>query len=158
MEDITLAQYKGKKVRVICLDCDLLKTFDGTELLSQYGNANMPGLLDTLHTLVGCERPKAGFCNRCSLTYHIGIDEWIRRAGMVSRDDYEIALGKRLSDLKEWEVPEARCECGRRGKLNRNSLMRKHGRDARIKDLAHLVFCQGCKKYDSVIEISQLPR
>lgn len=158
MEDITLAHYNGKKVRVICLECDLLKTFDGTELLSEYGNTNMPGLLDDLHTRVGCVRPKTGFYNRCSLIYHIGIDEWIRRSGMVSRDDYEIALGKRLCDLKEWEVPEARCKCGRRGKLNRSSLVRKHGGDARIKDLARLVFCQVCKKYDSVIEISQLPR
>lgn len=156
--DISLSHYAGKKVRVICLECDVLKTFEGSDLLSEFGDVSMPGMLDTLHTKAGCEKPKTGYYGRCTMTYYISPAEWVKRGGYVSRDEYEIALGKRLRDLKEWETLEAKCTCGRQGRLNPKSLIRRYGGDARIRDLSRKLICQDCKKYDSVIEITTLPR
>lgn len=156
--DITLSLYTGKKVRVICLECDVLKTFDGSELLSEFGDVSMPSMLDPLHTKAGCVKPKTGYYGRCTMTYYFAPDEWVRRGRYVSRDDFEIALGKRLRDLKEWETLEAKCACGRSGRLNPKSLIRRYGGEARIRDLSGKLICQVCKKYDSVIEITTLPR
>lgn len=158
MGALTLLQHAGKKVRVICEECDLLRSFNGDELISQFGDMSMPSLLDPLRIRVGCEKPKAGIYNRCALSYYFTHDEWVREAGMVSRTEHEIALGKRICDLQEWEYLMARCQCGRRAKLNLNSLARRYGRQARLKELATKLLCQDCKKYDSVIEISSLPR
>jgi hypothetical protein len=154
----TLADHVGHKVSVICEECEILKRFDGKKLFELHGDANMPGLLETLSRSLGCERPKSGFYDRCKLVYYFTHDEWIKRTGLVSREEHEIALGKRLADLHEWEVINAHCRCGHIGRLNRKSLERKYGFQARIKELAPKLLCQDCKKYDSVIQISSLPR
>ena len=154
----TLSDYVGKKVSVICEGCEIFRHFDGGDLLAEHGDASMPGLLANLATAIGCERSTTGFYDRCKLTYYFTHKEWCERAGCVTQDEYQIALGKRLADLKEWETLNARCRCGRRGRLSRKSLERKYGSQARIKDLAPKLLCQDCKKYDSVIEISSLPR
>lgn len=154
----TLAGYKGRKVQVICEECEILRSFDGTALFEEHGDTNMPGLLADLAKAVGCERPKSGFYNRCKLHYYFTHDEWANSMGLVSRDEFEIAMGKRLADLQEWEVLTARCRCGRYGTLNRKALERKCGPEARLKDLAARLRCKECKRCDSVIEISSLPR
>lgn len=154
----TLSEYAGKKVSVICAACEILRHFEGEGLLAEHGDVSMPGLLEVISKLVGCERSTTGFYNRCTLTYYFSHREWCERSGCVTREEYQIALGKRLADLKEWETLNARCRCGRHGRLNRKSLERRYGPQSRIRELAAKLLCQECKKYDSVIEISSLPR
>ena len=154
----TLLDYAGKRVTVICEECEVLKHFDGDKLFIKHGDHSMPGLLADLAKAVGCERPKSGYYNLCRLTYHRRFDEWAKQLGYISREQHEIALGKRLADLKEWEVLHAVCQCGRRAKLNRRALERKLGLNARIKELATKLQCKDCNEHASVIEISSLPR
>lgn len=158
MKSPMLSDYRGQKIKVICEECDILKTFDGDALFDEHGDANMPGLLGNLCKTLGCTRSKEGFYNRCSLVYYFTHEEWMAKSGMVSREAYEIALGKRLADLQEWEVLHGRCRCGRRGQLNKSSLARRYGPNARLKELESRLLCKECKKYDSVIDISSLPR
>ncbi|MEQ1407795.1 hypothetical protein ABK249_23010 [Neorhizobium sp. Rsf11] len=158
MQAAMLAEYKGRRVTVICEECEILRSFDGTALFEEHGDVSMPGLLGDLAKAVGCDRSKSGFYNRCTLHYYFTHDEWADRTGLVSREEFEIAVGKRLADLQEWEVLTARCRCGRYGTLNRKALERRCGREARLKDLAGRLRCKECKRCDSVIEISSLPR
>ncbi len=159
MGAFTLASYAGKKVRVICLECDILRSFDGDRLIAEFDDSrDMPGLLDDLHARIGCSKPRVGYSGRCALTYHITHEEWVARSGMITRHEHEIALGKRLCDLLEWEFLLARCKCGRVKRLNHAALVRKVGAQTRIKELAAKLRCSGCQKADSVIEISTMPR
>ena len=154
----SLSEYRGKKVTVICEECEVLQHFDGDELFGKHGDASMPELLGELAKAVGCERPKKGYYDLCRLFYYRRLDEWVKQRGYISREQHEIELGKRLADLREWEVLKAVCQCGRRAKLNRKALERRVGSNARIKDLAAKLHCKECKRYASVIEISSLPR
>jgi hypothetical protein len=154
----TLLDYAGKRVTVICEECEILRHFEGDKLVAEYGDEAMPHLLADLAKGLGCDRPKVGYHNLCRLSYHRPFNTMVEELGYISKDQHEVSLGKRLSDLLAWEVLHAVCSCGRRAKLNRKALERQVGKNARIKDLAPKLHCKECKRYATLIEISTLPR
>lgn len=53
---ITLSDYAGKDVGIICEKCQFFKILEGSKLLSFYGEKHMPELLANLsRDVVGCE-------------------------------------------------------------------------------------------------------
>lgn len=97
-----LGWHRGKKVGVICEDCELLRFYDGSELFEKYDNINMPSLLPKLAKERGCERTENSFYERCRMTYHHKPDVWARKMGYVPRDEIQ-AEDRTFGDLPEWE-------------------------------------------------------
>ncbi|MFF0919074.1 hypothetical protein ACFYE8_05155 [Rhizobium leguminosarum] len=139
-----LGWHRGKKVGVICEDCELLRFYDGSELFEKYDNINMPSLLPKLAKERGCERTENSFYERCRMTYHHKPDVWARKMGYVPRDEIQ-AEDRTFGDLPEWEGLVAFCrnaDCKRKESLDRWALQKRLGKDTKISAIGPRLKCK----------------
>lgn len=54
----SLSEYRGKKVTVICEECEVLQHFGGDELFGKHGDASMPELLGNLPKPLAASDPR----------------------------------------------------------------------------------------------------
>ncbi|MGO7673870.1 hypothetical protein ACC817_28620 [Rhizobium ruizarguesonis] len=141
----SLESYAGKRVGVICEECEILKFFNGDELIARFGNTPMPSLLAMLaKENLGCQRTENKYYERCKLTYHHSPEEWARRRGYVNPE--ETRKGDRaLGDLAEWEGLVAFCrsaDCKRKQSLDRWALQKRLGKDTKISAIGPRLKCK----------------
>lgn len=140
-----LNSYKGKRVGIICEDCEILKFFDHDELIARFGNTPMPSLLAMLaRENLECHRTENKYYDRCRLTYHHSPEEWARRHGYVKPD--KARKGDRtLGDLAEWEGMVAFCgnaDCKRKRPLDRWALQKRLGKTMKILAIGPRLKCK----------------
>ncbi|MBY3067478.1 hypothetical protein HFO74_29345 [Rhizobium laguerreae] len=140
-----LKSYAGKRVGVICEECEILKFFDGDELIARFGNVPMPSLLAVLaKENLECHRTENRYYDRCRLTYHHSPEEWARRHGYVKPEDAQ-KRDRALGDLAEWEGLVAFCknaDCKRKRPLDRWALQKRLGKDTKISAIGPRLKCK----------------
>ncbi|MGO6667966.1 hypothetical protein ACCS43_21785 [Rhizobium ruizarguesonis] len=140
-----LKSYAGKRVGVICEECEILKFFDGDELIARFGNFPMPSLLAMLaRENLECHRTENRYYDRCRLTYHHSPEEWARRHGYV-KPEHAPKVDHVLGDLAEWEGLVAFCknaDCKRKRPLDRWALQKRHGKDTKISAIGPRLKCK----------------
>lgn len=140
-----LNSYKGKRIGVICEDCEILKFFEGDALIAKRGNVPMPTLLQTLAKEdLGCQRIENKYYERCKLVYHHSPEEWARRRGYVKPEGARKG-DRTLGDLAEWEGMVAFCgnvDCKRKRPLDRWALQKRLGKETKISSIGPRLKCK----------------
>jgi len=154
-----LKSYAGKRVGVICEECEILKFFEGDALIAKHGNVPMPTLLEILaKENLGCQRTENKYYERCKLIYHHSPEEWARRRGYVKPEDTK---GDRaLGELAEWEGMVAFCgdpKCKRKQPLDRWALQKRLGKQTKISTIGPRLKCK-CGHRGASIVISYVSR
>ncbi|EJB02862.1 hypothetical protein Rleg9DRAFT_1676 [Rhizobium leguminosarum bv. trifolii WSM597] len=140
-----LKSYAGKRVGVICEECEILKFFEGDALIAKHGNVPMPTLLETLaKENLGCQRTENKYYERCKLTYHHSPEEWARRRGYVKPEDAR-KDDRAIGELAEWEGMVAFCgdpKCKRKQPLDRWALQKRLGKHTKISTIGPRLKCK----------------
>ncbi|MBY4613640.1 hypothetical protein [Rhizobium redzepovicii] len=140
-----LKSHAGKRVGVICEDCEILKFFEGDALIAKHGNVPLPTLLETIAKEdLGCQRIENKYYERCKLTYHHSPEEWARRRGYVKPEDAR-KDDRAIGELAEWEGMVAFCgdpKCKRKQPLDRWALQKRLGKHAKISTIGPRLKCK----------------
>ena len=154
-EAYTLSDYGGEPVCVLCEDCELLKSISSAELLIEFGDLQMPTMLEKIsQEVLKCPKPMEGFSGRCRLRYHTksgSIMEALKQAPSPP---------VKVKEIRNWEIVVAKCNyCGHVSNIPHWQLNRAAKADTTVDDIAKRLKCKRCSvKGDVKITIAKMPR
>jgi len=150
------AELERKKIWVICEDCELLRSFDGNAIKTEFAATPAPSPLRMIaQKLIGCPKSKEDFGPRCRMSYY-----WTSEERSAKAAQKEESAGVRVFDLRSWEVVVAGCgSCKHVTELPRWKLLKMVGGNMPLKELQPRLKCRKCgEKGGSYITIAKLPR
>lgn len=152
-----LEWHRGKKIGVICEQCELLKFFEGEELFAKHGNYHVPSLRSVLAAELGCKRTENSFYDRCQLTFYYTHDEWAELNG-YKRPDPPKGTMRAIGELEEWEGLIAICPgCRTQRTLDHRALRKRLGKSTVIASIEPRLKCQ-CGRRGARIVIGHMSR
>jgi hypothetical protein len=106
-----LSEFRGKPIDVSCKLCGSHWSYQGDDLLTEFGDVNMPGLLGMLAKREGCGRVHNAYYDRCSLVYEKQLHEHFAAGNQKAK-------GRTLADISEWLQLHGKCQaCGQTKKI-----------------------------------------
>ncbi|UXS33968.1 hypothetical protein FY152_17545 [Agrobacterium tumefaciens] len=155
-EAYSLSDYGGEPVGVLCEDCELLKFICSGELMIEYGDHSMPGLISKIaKDILKCPRPVEGFSGRCRLKYHT------RSGSLMEALKQAPPPPVKVKEIRNWEIVVAKCNyCGHVSNVPHWQLNRAaKTADITVDDIAKRLKCKRCNvKGDVKITIAKMPR
>ncbi|NSY44987.1 hypothetical protein G6M03_16950 [Agrobacterium tumefaciens] len=150
-----LSDYGGEPVGVICEDCELLKFICSAELMIEFGDLQMPTMLEKIsQEVLRCLKPMEGFSGRCRLRYHT------RSGSIIESLKQAPPSPVKVKEIRNWEIVVAKCNyCGHVSNIQHWQLNRVAKADTTVDDIAKRLKCKRCNaKGDVKITIAKMPR